>query len=493
MQLRVRHTRIVATLGPASGDREGIAALIDAGMDVARLNASHADAEFLESRIPLIRELAPESGREVGVLLDLRGPKIRVGEFPSSDGVMLEKGEELEIDTEIEVGNEKVLACTYPDLVKDVEAGEAILLDDGLIELRVEEILSATRLRAKVIYGGRLKAHKGINVPGKALSAPALSSWDLEILEVGVRLGVDFVALSFVRRPEDLRQLRAEIARLVAAGATNKDGTRGSETPPAIIAKIEKPQALDQLPDILEACDGIMVARGDLGVELAPEKVPSLQKELIHEANLYGLPVITATQMLESMIEHPRPTRAEASDVANAIFDGTDALMLSAETAVGKYPALAVRMMDRIAREAESSEFYHDAEVDPQHPRNFDPAARSMAWSARRVARETGVRLIVVYTLTGRTAHVLSKLRPGVPIVAMCPDEAICRQTTLLHGVVPLRNEFTQDIRSLLKNGDRLLLEKEFVREGESVVVLGGTMQIPGATNLLQLRRIEKA
>jgi pyruvate kinase len=258
------------------------------------------------------------------------------------------------------------------------------------------------------------------------------------------------------------------------------------------VAKIEKPQALDELPAILDACDAIMVARGDLGVELAPEKVPCLQKEIIHAANRKGVPVITATQMLESMIDHPRPTRAEASDVANAIFDGTDAVMLSGETAVGRYPVETVEMMDRIAREAESSTFYRDPEDDPAHPSAFDPAARAMAWSARRVARETTVRMIVVYTLSGRTAQVLSKLRPGAPIVAMCPDEAICRKMSLLHGVLPLLNSFTREIRTLLQSGDQLLLDNGLVDAGERVVVLGGTMQIPGATNLLQLRRIER-
>ncbi len=472
-----RWTRIVATLGPSSLAEGMVDRLVEAGMDVARLNASHADHAFFRRAIDAVREAAARRSRTVAVLLDLRGPKIRVGRLEDPSGILLTEEEVVVVTTEDLPGGRGLIPCTYPQLVRDLDAGDEILLDDGAMKLVVVRRLSDTRLEARVVEGGRLLPHKGINIPGRALSAPALSEDDLDDLQAGLDLGVDYVALSFVRRAEDVRQLRAEIE------------TRGGGA--KIIAKIEKPQALDELDAILEASDGVMVARGDLGVEVELERVPRLQKEIIHAANHRGVLVITATQMLESMIEHSRPTRAEASDVANAIFDGSDAVMLSGETAVGRYPVEAVEMMDRIAREAEGSQFYRDVEDDPQHPCAFEPTERAMAWSARRVAREAGVGTIVVHTLSGRTAQVLSKLRPGIPVVALCPDEAVCRRMALFPGVLPLQSSFNDDIGTLLREGDRLLLDNGLVRDGERVVVLAGTMQIPGATSLLQIRRVE--
>jgi len=476
VELPRRLTRIVATLGPASLEEGVVRRMVGAGMDVARLNASHADHAFFRRAVEEVRSAAAAASREVAILLDLRGPKIRVGELADSAGMDLAEGDTVTLTTEAVAGADGLIPCTYQGLARDLFAGDEVLLDDGAMKLEITERLDNARLRAKVVEGGRLLPHKGINVPGRALSTPALVQDDLRDLEAGLRLGVDYVALSFVRRPEDLHLLRGHIERL---------GGRA-----AVVAKIEKPQALDHLEEILEASDGVMVARGDLGVEVALERVPQLQKEIIHSANRRGVLVITATQMLESMIEHHRPTRAEASDVANAIFDGSDAVMLSGETAVGRYPVEAVGMMDRIAREAEDSRFYHDREVGVDHPRGFGPVERAMAWSARRVATEAQVRMIVVYTLSGRTARVLSKLRPRLPVIAFCPDERICRQMALFHGVVPLRSTFTDNTDSLLQEGDRLLLERGLVQAGEKVVVLGGTMQIPGATNLLQIRKV---
>lgn len=476
MQLPLRSTRIVATLGPSSIEPSVVGRLIDAGLDVARINASHGDHQFLRRAVETVRSVGEERGRHLAVMLDLQGPKLRVGELVDSSGVKLENGAELVLTTERVVGDAARIPCTYSGLAEDLQLGDTILLDDGLIELEVREKKSPSELGVRVIHGGRLLPHKGINVPGRALNAPAMGEQDHEDLACGMEAGVDYVALSFVREAKDIQRLRDEIE--------SKGGG------PGIIAKIEKPQAVAQIDAILKVSDAIMVARGDLGVEVAPERVPRLQKELIRAANLYGVTVITATQMLESMVHSFRPTRAEASDVANAIFDGSDAVMLSAETATGEYPVEAIEMMNRIAIEAEHSEFYDDTEKDPQHPTRFSPAVRAMAWSARHLAKETRVRLIVAYTLSGRTARVLSKLRPKVPIIAFCPDPRVCRQMALLHGVVPYESSFAHNTDSLLQEGDRLLLEAQLVQEGEAVAVLGGTMQIPGATNLLQLRRI---
>ena len=477
MELQKRFTRVVATLGPASMQEGMVRRLVEAGMDMARLNASHADHEFFVRAVEEVRKASNSTGRHVAILLDLRGPKIRVGELEDASGIELIEGETLVLTTQQRSGRKGLIPCTYTGLVQDVFPGDMILLDDGAMELVVEERLSERELQTRVVQGGRLLPHKGINIPGRALSAPAFDEHDLRDLDEGMRLDVDYVALSFVRRADDIRGLREEIQR------------RGGDA--KIVAKIEKPQALDDLDEILSVSDGVMVARGDLGVEVALERVPKLQKEIIHAANLKGVLVITATQMLESMVTNPRPTRAEASDVANAIFDGSDAVMLSGETAVGRHPVEAVEMMDRIAREAENSEFYFDTETDPTHPRIFGPIDRAMAWSARRVAAEAGVRTIVVYTLSGRTAQVLSKLRPRLPVIAFCPDPKICRRMALFHGVQPLQSTFSDNTDSLLQEGDRLLLSAGLVERGENVVVLGGTMQIPGATNLLQIRRVE--
>lgn len=473
MAFRRRNTKIVATLGPSCSDRATQRALIEAGVDVARLNASHGDKAFFTEMVTSFREVAAELGREVSILLDLRGPKIRVGEMPE-DGVELVSGESLVLTTTGGMGDATRVPCTYAGLPGDVEAGDRLLLDDGLLSLRVEEILSEEEIRCVVVDGGRLKSNKGINVPGRPLSTPALSAKDLTDLETGIELGVDWIALSFVRHAADVVQLRDEMHK--------RDGVI------PIVAKIEKPQAVDAIEDILQASDGIMVARGDLGVEVEPERVPNLQKSLIHAANEYGIPVITATQMLESMIQNPRPTRAEASDVANAIFDGTDAVMLSGETAAGKYPVEAVRMMNSIAEEAERSRFYRD-DHDPLLSKWSAPAI-AMSKAAKFVARTTDSQAIVVYTQSGRSARILSKLGPGRRIVAMSPDPIVCRQLALFHGITPMQSEYHQDTDTMLKEGDRQLIESGIVRKGDAVVVMGGRRQFQGAINMLQLRRI---
>jgi pyruvate kinase len=471
-----RRTKIVATLGPASTVPETLRAMVDAGVDVFRLNASHGDHEFFSRVVPQIRATADEAGRVVAILLDLRGPKIRVGRL-AEDSVELRQGTRLRISTEDFEGTAERIPCTYDGIARDVAPGDRILLDDGLMEVRVTELVSATEIECEVVSGGRLEPNKGINVPGQALSTPAFGEKDLRDLRSGIELGVDFVALSFVRRPEDLRDLRRAMHDM------------GGVAP--IIAKIEKPQALDVLDEILDECDGVMVARGDLGVEIPPEQVPSAQKRIIARANAKGLPVITATQMLESMIEHPRPTRAEASDVANAIFDGTDAVMLSGETAAGAYPVGAVQMMDRIAREAESSEFYGRIGIDESQVHGFDVERLAVAKAARRIAQEIEARFIVVYTLSGATAQVMSKFRSRRTILALCPDPAVCRRMCLQHGILPRVLDYYDSTDDMLREGDRLLLDTHVVNAGDRVVVLGGTQQFAGVSNMIQIREAQ--
>jgi len=323
-----------------------------------------------------------------------------------------------------------------------------------------------------VIEGGPLRSRKGINVPGRALSAPAFSEKDRADLEACLPLGIDWVALSFVRRAADVEQLRQALRE------------RGSDLP--VIAKIEKPQAVEALDEIIEAADSIMVARGDLGVELPPERVPRLQKRIIARCNILGRPVITATQMLESMMHNARPTRAEASDVANAIFDGTDAVMLSGETAAGEHPVEAVRMMDRIAREAEDSEFY--GMIPRMKLEGFSRQRRVVCEAAAQLAREVQADCLVVYTMSGKTAWIMSKLRPRRPVFALCPDPSVCRRLALAHGIVPVNVDYYANTDDLLREGDRLLLQNGVVEAGDTVVVVGGTRQFEGINNMIQLR-----
>ena len=470
----LRRTRIVATVGPSSQEPDALRALLEAGVDVVRLNASHADATFYATMIPRVRTIAAELDRNVAILLDLRGPKIRVGRVGAVGGVLLEVGTELDLCSGDFEGDAHRLPCTYDALPQDVFPGDAILLDDGLIELQVIEVEAPSRVRCRVVVGGWIKSNKGLNVPGRALSTAAFGEKDLQDLDAALPLGVDFVALSFVRSGEDVSALRRELHR------------RGQVLP--IVAKIEKPQAIEALDEILRESDAVMVARGDLGVEVPPERVPRLQKRIIAKANAAGLPVITATQMLESMMHSPRPTRAEASDVANAIFDGTDAVMLSGETAAGKYPVEAVQMMDRIAREAEDSQFYGNALRD-QELVGFDDERREVALAASSLARALDADCMVVYTLSGTTARVLSKLRPRRPVLALCPDAAICRRMALMHGIVPIQLDYYANTDDMLQGGDRVLIETGLIEAGDCVIVVGGTRQFAGVSNMIQVRR----
>jgi pyruvate kinase len=465
----IRRTKIVATLGPATRDEAVLRGVIEAGADVLRLNFSHGDHATHARQIRLARRLANDAGRAVAILQDLQGPKIRVGAFARGK-VELHEGAGFVITTRNVRGTGERVSTTYARLPRDVRPGDAILLHDGLLELRVEG-RSRFEVRCSVVRGGTLRSNDGLNLPGVRISAPALTTKDREDLRFGLEQGVDLVALSFVRQARDVQAVR----RLMARAKVNVP----------VLAKIEKPEALDDLDGILQAFDGVMVARGDLGVELAPEKVPVAQKRIIERANWFGKPVITATEMLESMTRSPRPTRAEASDVANAVLDGTDAVMLSGETAVGAYPVATVRAMDRIVREAETL---------PPKP-SADPARRTtrayaVCHAAVTLAIETDADALAAFTRSGRTARTLSMLRPGVPIAALCETASMARQLALWRGVVPVvtgRTSRAEDVTALIAEQ----LARRLPWSGRRVVVVGAARgQPPRGTNFVRLLRL---
>ncbi len=467
-----RRTRIVATLGPASRDPEMVAALITAGVDVFRINCSHATPEGIRESIARVRRAALAADRAIAILLDLQGPKIRTGHLPAP--ILLATGDVLTLVMDEDYVAEGLrVGSTYTGMAGDVRVGDAVLFADGALSGVVSAVrrdLTPAEVDITMEDGGDLGSHKGINLPGVAVSAPSLTEKDLADLAVGVAGGVDYVALSFVREAADALGLRAELRRLGAA-----------EVP--IIAKIEKPQAVTNLPEILAVVDGIMVARGDLGVEVNLERVPVLQKELIAAANKAGVLVITATQMLDSMERNPRPTRAEATDVANAILDGTDAIMLSGETAAGRYPVRSVETMDRIAREAENSRWMRPPldEVSvlsgPSHT-----VVRAACWAVQEVPRT-----LVVFTWSGATAILASKSRPPGPIYALTANQATYDRLALAWGVTPVLAPSVHNTDDLIALGEERLLARGYVTRGQEVVVLAGNTPMKGATNTMKV------
>ncbi|HET7752635.1 MAG TPA: pyruvate kinase [Anaeromyxobacteraceae bacterium] len=476
----MRRAKIVATLGPSSSDPGTIQQLLELGVDVARLNFSHGRHEDHAAVLDRLRAASRHLSKAVAALQDLQGPKIRTGPLRAGKvGVELREGDAISITTAGEVlGDEKLVSTTYPHLASDVRSGDRLLVDDGLIELRVVDT-DGVCARCEVVEGGVLKPNKGINLPGVALRADALSEKDRVDLAFGLSHGVDFVALSFVRTPEDVAACRAEMERA------------GRVVP--IIAKIEKPEAIDNLDGIVAAADGLMVARGDLGVEIAPERVPAVQKEIVRKGSAAGKPVIIATQMLESMIEHPRPTRAEASDVANAIWDGADAVMLSGESASGKYPQLAVEMMDRIIREAETAARADDLATFRVEPSAglAAPPPRVVAAAACRAAAELGAVAICCFTNSGDTARLVSHFRPGVPVVGLSPDQSIRRRLALYWGVVPKIMEPVRDPDLMAAMVSQRLVAERMARPGDRVVlVYGSPLGVRGMTNSMRLHEI---
>ncbi|MGA8144918.1 MAG: pyruvate kinase [Candidatus Acidiferrales bacterium] len=467
-----RRAKIVCTLGPSSSTPELIDSLVSAGMDVARLNFSHGTPEEHAARVAAVRRASGHYEKSVAILADLQGPKIRTGALERGVPVLLHFGQKFTITTKKIVGTSEGVGTTFRELPHAVHKGDRILLSDGNIALRVvstrgEEVV------CQVENGGELREHQGINLPGVKLKIPSLTAKDRRDLAFALTLGVNYVALSFVRTAADVRAGKAAIRRA------------GKNVP--IIAKLEKPEAIDNLAEILAVADCVMVARGDLGVEMSPEKVPVVQKQIIIRARDALVPVITATQMLDSMQENPRPTRAEASDVANAIFDGSDALMLSGETAAGHYPLESVVMMDRIIREAEAN-----ATESLRPARSGDlNISETVAEAICHAAEELRMKAIAVFTETGGSARLVSKYRPRAPIIAFSPDQDTRRRMSLLWGVLPRSIAQVQDIDQLSKLAERRLKQEHLVKNGDIVGVIAGTpIGTRGSTNLMRLIRI---
>jgi pyruvate kinase len=479
----MRRTKIVATIGPASRSPERLESLIRAGVNVFRLNFSHGTQEEHLEVIRAARDISARLHRPVALLQDLSGPKIRTGKVRDGQ-VELVKGARIAVTTDTSIeGTAELISTTYEPLPQDVKAGDQILLDDGNLELRVVGV-SAGRVECEVVDGGPLRSNKGMNLPGVSLSTPALTEKDRRDLVFGVH-HVDYVAMSFVRRAEDVLEAKALIRSM------------GEATP--VIAKIEKPQAIENLEAILAAADGVMVARGDLGVEIGTENVPIVQKQIIAMANAAGKVVITATQMLESMIDNPRPTRAEASDVANAILDGTDAVMLSGESAVGKFPVETVETMARIA------DYTEEHGMGSIRPRRADarrsdgpsapagpgtPITRSLTRVAASVAEELGCKLIVAFTESGVTARLVAGHRPRMPVVAVTHDDRVYRQLALWWGVVPLKSEFVENTDDLLAAGVERLKARGLVQKGDTILMLSGHSIAAAATNMLRVHTV---
>lgn len=470
----MRRAKIVCTLGPAVSTPQGVRQLVDAGMDVARLNMSHGEYADHEAVYRLVRRASDESGHGVGVFADLQGPKIRLATF--ADGpVKLKKGARFTITTRDVPGDVDVCGTTYDGLPGDVSVGDPVLIDDGKIRLRVVDVTD-TDVVTEVVVGGRASNNKGINLPGVAVSVPALSDKDTEDLRWALHLGVDFIALSFVRSAADAEDVRKVMRE------------EGIVIP--VIAKIEKPQAIDNIDEIVDAFDGLMVARGDLGVECPLEDVPLHQKRIIEKARRNAKPVIVATQMLESMIGSPAPTRAEASDVANAVLDGADAVMLSGETSVGEHPITAVETMARIIESTEDHGLHHMREID------WQPHTRGgiIAKAAAEVAEAVGAKFLVAFTVSGDSAKRLSRYRGPIPVLAFTPEARTRSQLALTWGVETFQGAEVEHTDEMVRQVDESLLSIGRVKEGDLVVIIAGSPPgIPGSTNALRIHKMGDA
>jgi pyruvate kinase len=464
-----RKAKIVCTIGPASSNKEVIYSLMKSGMDIARLNFSHGDHDTHKKRIELIRDISLRYNKPIAILQDLQGIKIRVG-LIEGGAVELKKGGTVFLIPGEGIGNQKRIFISYPALLRDVKKGNRILLDDGLIQLSVLG-RAKNALRAKVLEGGILRDRKGVNLPGMKLSVTSFTEKDKKDLLFGIGMDVDYIAISFVRDVGDIKKI--------------KEWLRNKKRQIPLIAKIEKPEALSNIEGILSESDGIMVARGDLGVEMPSEEVPLIQKGLIDKANKTGKIVITATQMLESMTEHMRPTRAETTDVANAVLDGTDALMLSAETAIGNYPVDAVKMMDRIIRYTESIKYAESAYV------RGTTSAEAVADAACRAADDINTKVLVAFTQSGFTARLLSKFRPRVPIIAYTPDEKVKNRVCLYWGVTPKIMKLPRTTDEMIANVEKSLLDERIVKKGDRIVITSSSpLSTKGKTNFMKLHRV---
>ena len=467
----MRKIKIICTIGPATNSRKVIYKMIRAGMNVARLNFSHGTYEEHEKAVKYIREGAQKYNSPIAILQDLKGLKIRVGNLKNG-AVMLKKNASLTITTKGIEGDSQQISVSYPRIMKDIGIGNKVLMDDGLLQLKVTDKKKG-RLLTRVIEGGILRAKKGVNFPGTRLSGEIFTKKDREDLAFGIKIGVDYVAMSFVRSKADILKVKNYLKRYNA------------DIP--VIAKIERPQALENIDEIIQVSDGLMIARGDLGVEVSPEKIPLIQKNLIEKCNTALKPVITATQMLESMKEHMRPTRAEAADVANAVLDGTDILMLSAETAIGNYPLEALKMMDRIIRFTETE--------GPKVIINNGAAskffAHAVAEAACISAMDIKAKTIVAFSRTGFTALLVSKFRPHVPIVGFTVQEEVRRRMNLYWGINPQIMKFPGSTDEMISETEKALLKNNIVKRGDSIVIIATSpFALGGKTNIMKLHKV---
>ena len=475
-----KKTKIVCTIGPASSSPEVLRALAEAGMNVARINFSHGTHDANGKIIKTIKDLREKTGKNLGILQDLGGPKIRVGQLPQ-EGVALPEGDTIRLRSDKEhraYEKGEPIPVNYPALLQDVPERSRVLLDDGLLELKVERHRGGC-LECRVLHGGRLYSHKGVNFPDLILSLGAPTEKDLEDLRFGLAQGVDFVALSFVQTAADLEAVREVV--------------NASKSAPGVIAKLERASALQNLDSIIAASDGIMVARGDLGIEADISMIPVYQKTAIRKANLIGVPVITATQMLDSMIRNPLPTRAEVTDVANAIYDGSDAIMLSGETAVGAYPVDSVRMMRRIADHVEENLGLDRGWVRAEEQQSVYSTQLAVAHSVCQTAERLNARCIVAQTISGTTARLISMYRPCTPILALTPEEATFHQLSLVWGIEALLiPKFEKDFLRTTAAGDRILIGRGYAQKGDLVVVSAGIPAAKsGGTNVMKLHTVD--
>ena len=468
----MRNTKIIATLGPSSSDKEMVRSLFEAGADMFRLNFSHTDIKTQKRLVQLIRDLESSSGRPIGIVGDLQGPKIRLAEFREGK-VVLEEGNLFQLDTNPSPGDENRVSLPHKEILEAVSSGDEILLNDGRIRLKVKEVSSGI-VRTEVLIGGEISDHKGLNVPGITLPVKALTSKDTLDLENALLLGVDWIALSFVQRPEDV----AEVKEYINGRAS-------------LMTKIEKPSAVSHRSEIYALSDGLMIARGDLGVEMAVEQVPGVQKQLIKAARAAGKPIVVATQMLESMIHSPTPTRAEVSDVATAVYDGADAVMLSAESAVGNYPEEAVRTMNKIAEEVEKDSLYR-ALVNAEKPNPEATSADAISASAAQTAETLNVSAIVSYTSTGSTAARAARERPSVPIVSLTPKIETARKLSLFWGVHCMQVRDPISFNDMVELAFEAVLSDGFADLNDRLVIIAGVpFGTSGATNVMRVARVQ--
>jgi pyruvate kinase len=470
----MRKTKIVATIGPASDSPEIIKKFIQAGVEVFRLNFSHGDQEYHANVFNLIREISSSLKKPVAILQDLQGPKLRVG-ILAQEGIMLSKGDEVLLKLAEKSDDPKVIPIKEKELIDALRPNASVMLADGLIELKVLEKRD-NEVLCKVVNGGKLESKKGINVPNITINIPSVTSKDIDDIMFGIKLGVDFIAVSFVRKAADVLQVK----NILEASRVNIP----------VIAKVEKHEAVENIDDIVLASDGVMVARGDLGVEIPLEEVPIVQKTIIEKCNRLGKPVITATQMLDSMIRNPRPTRAEVSDVANAIFDGTDAIMLSGETAIGEYPVESILTMAKIAEYTESQLKYSDilrkrAEFSTNSPTD------AIGYATCEIAQRLGAKAIITSTQSGYTARMVAKYRPAQPIIAVTPDERVQRRLLLFWGINPLTTRIYKTTDEMIEASVQASLEAGFIRKGDTVILTGGIpVGIGGTTNFLKVHQV---